>query len=91
MSKSKNGPTQISTIFTNRITRSFIDALYAFLDGMVLLTSEESPILQQLDATSSTYGATAVGDLAKDPLTFNPMEMRLHELLDLRDGVRLYA
>lgn len=30
--------------FTIKITRSFMDSLYAFLDGLVLLASDESPI-----------------------------------------------
>lgn len=34
----------IAPVFVSKITRSFLDALYAFLDGMVHLASDESSI-----------------------------------------------
>lgn len=34
----------IPQIFVTKITKAFMDALYAFLDGMILLASNESPI-----------------------------------------------
>jgi len=35
----------IPQVFVTRITKAFLDALYAFLDGLVLLASDESPII----------------------------------------------
>lgn len=35
----------IPQIFVSKITKAFLDALYAFLDGLVLLASDESPIV----------------------------------------------
>ena len=35
----------IPQVFITRITKGFLDALYAFLDGLVLLASDESPIV----------------------------------------------
>lgn len=35
----------IPQVFVTRITKGFLDALYAFLDGLVLLASDESPIV----------------------------------------------
>ncbi|KAG6831153.1 hypothetical protein H0H87_006083 [Tephrocybe sp. NHM501043] len=33
--------------FVSKVTKAFIDALYAFLDGLVLLSSNESPIVTE--------------------------------------------
>ncbi|PPQ80928.1 hypothetical protein CVT26_014961 [Gymnopilus dilepis] len=60
----------ISQIFVSKIMKAFLDALYAILDGMVLLASDESPILS---------GHDPAGNSGADSL--NPME-----LLDLKDG-----
>jgi len=35
----------IPQVFITRITKGFLDALYALLDGLVLLASDESPIV----------------------------------------------
>jgi exocyst complex component 2 len=35
---------QITSDFITKIIKAFLDSLYAFLDGLVLLASEESPI-----------------------------------------------
>ncbi|KAJ7810126.1 exocyst complex component sec5 [Mycena leptocephala] len=35
----------IPTAFVSKITKAFLDALYAFLDGLVHLASEESPVM----------------------------------------------
>jgi exocyst complex component 2 len=32
-------------MFVNKITKAFLDALYIFLDGLVQLASDESPIV----------------------------------------------
>ncbi|KAG2003313.1 hypothetical protein CC2G_003924 [Coprinopsis cinerea AmutBmut pab1-1] len=36
---------QIHQTFTTKITKAFIDSLYALLDGLVLLASDESPVV----------------------------------------------
>lgn len=35
----------VPQVFVTKITKAFLDALYAFLDGLVLLASDESPIV----------------------------------------------
>ncbi|KAF8899761.1 exocyst complex component sec5 [Gymnopilus junonius] len=60
----------IPQIFVSKFTKAFLDALYAILDGLVLLASDESPI---------TSGHSPAGNSAADSL--NSME-----LLDLKDG-----
>ncbi|CAA7268400.1 unnamed protein product [Cyclocybe aegerita] len=73
-SKSSRQPA-VAQVFITKISRAFLDALYALLDGLVLLASQESPILCKRPSFKGTE---------------NAMEMRLHELLDLKDGnVRL--
>ena len=63
----------VPTIFRTKITKAFVDSLYAFLDGLVHLASDESPPLAALKA--STDGAGAAGT--------NPLE-----LLDIQNPVR---
>ena len=63
----------VPTIFRAKITKAFVDSLYAFLDGLVHLASDESPPLAALKA--STDGAGAAGT--------NPLE-----LLDIQNPVR---
>lgn len=67
--------TVVPQVFVNKIAQSFIDALYAFLDGLVLLASEESPIVKEPDKMQRLKGTESV------------VEMRLHEMLDLKDAV----
>lgn len=52
--------------FTNRITRAFLDSLYAFLDGLVHLASDESP-----DMASDKPPAPEVGAAS----AVNPLEL----------------
>jgi exocyst complex component 2 len=56
----------------HKIAKAFLDALYAFLDGLVLLASDESPIStgQMLDMETPTLTRS------------NPLEQ-----LDLKNGV----
>ncbi|TRM60363.1 exocyst complex component Sec5-domain-containing protein [Schizophyllum amplum] len=61
----------IPQAFVSKITKAFLDALYAFLDGLVHLASDESPAL--------TAAPGAAGELSV-PGGRNPLE-----LLDLRD------
>ncbi|GLB39153.1 putative exocyst complex component Sec5 [Lyophyllum shimeji] len=58
--------------FVTKITKAFLDAIYAFLDGLVLLASARSPI---------ATGQMPVIEAPQVPPGSNPLE-----LLDLRDG-----
>ena len=74
-SSSATGPLKqhpIPSAFVTKITKAFLDALYAILDGLVLLASDESPIARGKRPDLST--ALQMG---LDPL----------ELLDLTDSV----
>lgn len=67
-SKSKRIPTQ----FSNKITKSFLDSLYSFLDGLVHLASDESPVVQGLHIqakTEATTGAAPLFDLKSNVST----------------------
>ncbi|KAI3602858.1 exocyst protein [Moniliophthora roreri] len=61
----------IPSAFVSKITKAFLDALYAFLDGLVHLASEESPI-----ATGSRPVAAAATTNTTNPV----------ELLDLSNA-----
>jgi len=63
--------------FSNKITKTFLDAIYAFLDGLVHLSSDESPIakgLQKQAAVADSTGAPPLFDLKKNvgAITFEP-------------------
>jgi exocyst complex component 2 len=58
--------------FVSKITKGFLDSLYAILDGLVLLASDESPIVRGKRPDISN--AVQMG--------LNPLE-----LLDLTDSV----
>ncbi|KAF7349307.1 Exocyst complex component SEC5 [Mycena sanguinolenta] len=60
----------IPAAFVSKITKAFLDALYAFLDGLVHLASDESPIV-----TGKMPRTEAAGGPGANPL----------ELLDMRD------
>ena len=62
----------IPSAFVSKITKAFLDALYAILDGLVLLASDESPILH-----GKRPSTTNTAQMSLDPL----------ELLDLTDAV----
>ncbi|KAF8189835.1 exocyst complex component Sec5-domain-containing protein [Mycena galopus ATCC 62051] len=62
----------IPAAFVSKITKAFLDALYAFLDGLVHLASEESPVVT---------GKMPRTEAAGGPGGPNPLE-----LLDVRDG-----
>ncbi|KAF7350428.1 Exocyst complex component SEC5 [Mycena venus] len=62
----------IPAAFVSKITKAFLDALYAFLDGLVHLASEESPVVT---------GKMPRTEAAGGPGGPNPLE-----LLDMRDG-----
>ena len=63
----------IAPLFISKITKAFLDVLYAFLDGLVHLASEESPVVTGKRHVI-TDSATVTGT--------NPLE-----LLDLTDAV----
>jgi hypothetical protein len=51
----------VQPAFVQKIVRSFLDALYAFLDGLVHLASEESPIVtgkKPVNADAGTASST---------------------------------
>ncbi|KAF8886545.1 exocyst complex component sec5 [Infundibulicybe gibba] len=61
-SSSLSKPTKQNPIpqaFVVKITKAFLDVLYAFLDGLVLLASDESPIINKKNAA---IGAPAAAD-----------------------------
>lgn len=63
----------VPSIFRSKITKAFVDSLYAFLDGLVHLASDESPPLSALKASADGAGAAGT----------NPLE-----LLDIQNPVR---
>nr|GAT42751.1 predicted protein [Mycena chlorophos] len=61
----------VPAAFINKITKAFLDALYALLDGLVHLASEESPVVQgKIPLTEASGGPGGTNQL---------------ELLDLMD------
>jgi exocyst complex component 2 len=75
-SMSSTKPTKqnaVAPLFSSKITKAFLDVLYAFLDGLVFLASEESPV--------ATGKRAVVADSAIITGT-NPLD-----LLDLTDTV----
>lgn len=62
----------ILSAFVSKITKAFLDALYAILDGLVLLASDESPIVHGVRPDISNTVQ----------MNLNPLE-----LVNLKDGV----
>jgi exocyst complex component 2 len=55
--------------FSNKITKSFLDSLYSFLDGLVHLASDDSPVAQGIklqESIEQTTGAMPAFDLKKN-------------------------
>jgi hypothetical protein len=75
VSRKKSRP--MPPVFINKLTKTFMDAIYAFLDGLVLLTTVDSPNMKEPDKVEHVQETAH--------------EMRLHELLDLRDPVRTHS
>ena len=75
---SKQSP--VPQVFASKITKAFLDAIYAFLDGLVLLGSEESPVLERPSSNMEVI-----------PPAEGAVEMSLQELVDLKDGVSLIS
>ena len=69
---------RISSNFTMKITKSFLDSLYAFLDGLVLLASDESE-----------YKRPPGGALGNDVISGGAGSRA--ELIDLTNPVRLFV
>ncbi|TFK71888.1 hypothetical protein BDN72DRAFT_837032 [Pluteus cervinus] len=74
---SKQSP--IPQAFIIKITRAFLDTLYAFLDGLVLLASDESPVAtgNMLPKRSTTTETTASAADALDLLDLTSGDNRL--------------
>ena len=68
----------IAPVFTAKITKAFLDAMYAFLEGFVILASDESP-------AATKMGSTSRKAFVQDPSVLTGTG-RL-ELLDLNDSV----
>lgn len=67
----------IAPAFISKITKAFLDALYAFLDGLVRLAEKGTPVVHPAHGLAVNESATVTGT--------NPLE-----LLDLTDGVRAF-
>ncbi|EIM87714.1 uncharacterized protein STEHIDRAFT_147005 [Stereum hirsutum FP-91666 SS1] len=79
----------VATEFKSKITKAFVDTLYAFLDGMVNLASEESPIglrgvgqeqggavhLQADGAASSKLGKISHSNSITGPNAFDQLDL----------------
>ena len=50
---------RIPQMFTTKITKSFLDSLYAFLDGLVLLASDETEFKVPMPTTDAATGVNA--------------------------------
>ncbi|KAF4616664.1 hypothetical protein D9613_008483 [Agrocybe pediades] len=72
----RNASTGISQTLMTKVTRGFVDAVYKFLDGLMLLASSDAPIVKG--------GVGSEGASAADRMV-SP-EVDLLELLDLKDG-----
>ncbi|KAJ3551008.1 hypothetical protein NM688_g4954 [Phlebia brevispora] len=55
--------TPVPQIFITKITKAFVDSLYAFLDGLVHLASDELLSLPSLTAPSNSAGVTGTNPL----------------------------
>ena len=68
-SSSSRAKTQnpIATEFVTKITKAFLDSLYAFLDGLVHLASDESPTTSGSKAAAHMASTTVPGS--------NPLEL----------------
>jgi exocyst complex component 2 len=83
-SSSSKAPTKqypVAQEFVTKITKSFLDAMYAFLDGLVHLASDESPAVGTAAAKAQAMGAGTAVTGGTNPL----------ELVDLSDAVRSYT
>ena len=58
----------ISQVFVTKITKAFLDALYAFLDGLVHLASDESPLSIGAGSGSKSLPPASTGVPGSNPL-----------------------
>jgi Exocyst complex component Sec5 len=65
---------QVAPTFVSKITKAFLDAIYAFLDGLVLWASDESPVVTDKCLPAHLTPANGAKQL---------------QLLDVKDGVRI--
>ncbi|KAF9482689.1 hypothetical protein BDN70DRAFT_401033 [Pholiota conissans] len=68
--KSSGRKRGVPQILSNKIIKTFFDAIHAFLEGLILLASEDSPIVKKPELVEGK----------------GSMEMSLHELVDLKDA-----
>jgi exocyst complex component 2 len=54
---------QIPLVFSNKVTKAFLDSLYSFLDGLVHLASDDSPVTHGLLLQASVEEATGAAPL----------------------------
>jgi exocyst complex component 2 len=67
--------------FVTKITKAFLDTLYAILDGLALVATDVSP-----DSTLAAIGITSMADVLVAPAT--KTGANLLEMLDMMDVVR---
>jgi exocyst complex component 2 len=84
---------QVPSQYVKKITRSFLDALYAFLDGLVHLSSEDSTVEQlALGGMGVGVGQGGVGGSAALVMeqngTGNAQNEAYIQPLNLQDSVR---
>ncbi|KAI0340406.1 hypothetical protein BDW22DRAFT_1360370 [Trametopsis cervina] len=65
----------IAPVFVNRISKAFLDSLYAFLDGLVHLASDESPNIELRQSIRDT--AQMAGTDPSEPLDIQNTDVRL--------------
>lgn len=72
---------QIPPVFSNKVTKAFLDSLYSFLDGLVHLASDDSPVTHGLLLQASVEEATGAAplfDLRKNVSVHMCSQGRLH-------------
>jgi hypothetical protein len=83
---------QISREYKSKITKTFLDALYAFLDGLVHLASEEGAPLACIPSPANTRfdpKGTRVGPIFPSPIVLGTSDNAEAdvEAIDIRDNV----
>ncbi|KAF7430424.1 hypothetical protein PC9H_006131 [Pleurotus ostreatus] len=68
---------QIPQAFVSKITKAFLDVLYAFLDGLVLLASDESPIVTGKMLPSEAAALSSTGTNPSEVSNITDGDIRL--------------
>ncbi|KAL4267857.1 Exocyst complex component SEC5 [Pleurotus pulmonarius] len=79
---------QIPQAFVSKITKAFLDVLYAFLDGLVLLASDESPIVTGKMLPSEAAAMSSTGTNPSEVSNVTDGDIRLL-LLENAFGISL--